>query len=378
MKNKFAVVTHAVLSDSKDIAGPAHNIITFLSKKESDYIFIRHSLFSEDKTLLTINKSGNLSEEKLDSVGNGGILNRLSEGFRTINLVRNSFDGKIIYIGIDPLNTLWGVILKRLGRVKTLIYFTVDYSPKRFGNPIFNSIYHLVDKFALLSSDKNWVVSERIYDLRLKQGKKEKDVVIVPNAPAFGDLKGLVKKNPNIFNLITVGTISKAHDFNLIIESLEEVVKKFPNVKLTIIGQGKGLDDLKKLIREKRLTKYVELLGSKTHEEVFKILSNQGIGIAIYTNDAPWSYYSDSMKARDFLALGLPVIISGNIGTSMEIRDRNAGIVVERNKKDISKSLCALLGNKKLYQELRENALRLAEERDIEKILEKALGKEIE
>ena len=135
------------------------------------------------------------------------------------------------------------------------------------------------------------------------------------------------------------------------------------------------MEDFKDLVNKKRLKNNVILLGRKSHEEVFKIISEHGVGIALYTDDAPWSYYSDSMKARDYLALGLPVIISGNLGTTQEIKDGNAGIVIKRRKDDIVRAVESLVTDRVLYNNLRENALRLAKENDIDNILNKTLKK---
>lgn len=377
MKNKFVVVTHAVLSDTKDVAGPAHNIVSYLDKKNQDYLFIRHSLFKGDKTLIHLKKEGKSKEFEVESYTKfGEPINRIFEGFQTIKIINKYLKNeKPVYIGIDPLNSLWGLILKKTGKVSDLISFTVDYSPKRFENKILNDVYHLIDKVTLKFSDQAWVVSSRIFDLRLTQGKNRNDLFLVPNAPAVKELKKLINKSPDVFNLITIGTISKALDFGLIIDAMQILVKKYPKLKLTIIGQGDGMSDLKDSIADKKLTNNVVLAGLKTHKEVFKILSTQGIGIAIYTDNAPWSFYSDSMKARDYLALGLPVIISGNIGTAAEIKKSNAGINIKKDKKDLSEAIEKLITNKKFYMTLRTNALRMSEETDIEKTLNDALMK---
>lgn len=378
MRNKFVVVTHAVLSGSEDIAGPAHNIVSYLDRKKAEYLFIRHSLFAGDQTLLSSRKGGKVSSSRLNSsLRFGEIVNRVSEGYRTVKSVSQFSKKKpSVYIGIDPLNSFWGLVLKKMGKVNTLISFTVDYSPNRFQSRLLNKIYHLIDRVTLRFSDKAWVVSKRIYDLRLAQGKNPRDIVLVPNAPGVSEVKSLIKKNADSMNIITIGTISSAINFKVVIDSIGEVRKSFPNVKLTIIGQGQGMMDLEKEIEKLGLTQNVFLVGSKTHDEVFKILSSQGIGIAMYTDDAPWSYYSDSMKARDYLALGLPVIISGNIGTVDEIMNEKAGILIKNEKEDLVKAIERLLRDKIYYEELRKNALRLAKENDIEKILDKALREE--
>lgn len=377
MKNKFIVVTHAVLSDTRDVAGPAHNIVSYLDKKGQDYLFIRHSLFKGDKTLVHIKKNGKSKELEVESyVGFGELINRLHEGIQTVRIV-NKYMGneKTVFIGIDPLNSLWGLFLKLTRKTSNLISFTVDYSPIRFENSILNSVYHFIDKITLKYSDQAWVVSSRIFDLRITQGKDANKLFLVPNAPAVREIKKLINKDPNPYNLITVGTISKALDFSMIIEALSSLVKKYPMLKLTIIGQGDGMDDLIASIEDKKLTKNVILAGLKTHKEVFEILSEQGIGIAIYTDNASWSYYSDSMKARDYLALGLPVIISGNIGTAAEIKSNNAGINVRKDKKDLASAIEKLISDKDLYKKLRENALKMSEETDIEKTLDNAFKK---
>lgn len=377
MKNKFVIVTHAVLSDTKDIAGPAHNIVSYLEKKNEDFLFIRHSLFSGNKTLVSFRNNNKTKETYVESyVKFGEFINRVHEGIQTIKITNNFLKNeKPVYIGIDPLNSLWGLILKKTGRASALISFTVDYSPKRFENPILNNIYHMIDRLTLKFSDQAWVVSSRIYDLRLKQGKDPDDLFLVPNAPSFMEVKKLINKNPNVYNLITIGTISKALDFSMIIDSMTDLIKKFPKLQLTIIGQGAGMSDLKKDIEKKKLAKNVTLAGSKTHKEVFRILSSQGIGIAIYTDNAPWSFYSDSMKARDYLALGLPVIISGNIGTAEEIKKKNAGIVINKEKKNLTQAIEKLISKKEYYMQLRENALSLAKETDIDKTLNEAFMK---
>ncbi len=377
MKNKFVVVTHAVLSDTKDVAGPAHNIVSYLDKKGHDYLFIRHSLFKGDKTLIQLKKDGKSKEIEIDSnVSFIEPLNRVIEGIQTIKIVNKYLKKeKPVYIGIDPLNSLWGLILKKTGRVSKLISFTVDYSPKRFNNSVLNKIYHFIDKITLKLSDQAWVVSSRIFNLRISQGKHKEKLFLVPNAPAVKEIKKLINKNPNSQNLITIGTISKALDFGLIVDAMQTLIKKHSQLKLTIIGQGEGMNDLKKDIESKRLSKNIILAGLKTHKEVFEILSTQGIGIAIYTDNAPWSYYSDSMKARDYLALGLPVVISGNIGTAEEIKTNNAGIYIKKDKKELAQAIEKLISDRKFYMTIRENALRMSEDTDIEKTLDNAFRK---
>lgn len=372
--NDFVIVTHVVLSNKSDIAGPAHTLSFYLDKKHARHLFIRHALFNDARTLITYSDKNTKKEKILTPIRINELLSRFIEGFITIKYSSGFFKKtKPIYIGIDPLNSLWGVILKKIGKVKKLITYAVDYSPKRYRNIILNSLYHFVDKISVINSDYVWAVSRRILERRLNQGVPQNKLFYVPNSPSFAAVNPLINKNPDPFNVITISTISKAIDLDILIEAVLELVKEFPRLRLTIIGAGPGEGDLIRKVEKLKLTKNIFLIGSKTHEEVFRILSNQGIGVALYTDEASWSFYSDSMKARDYLAMGLPVIISGNLGTTEEIKSRNAGIVIERNKKDIILAIEKLLKDRNLYAKLRANALRFAKEYDIEKILDNVL-----
>src|SRR5690606_6446004 len=71
-----------------------------------------------------------------------------------------------LYVGVDNFNAFWGVILKKLGWVKEVVYYTIDYVPVRFQNPVLNDVYHWMDKFCVRNADVVWNVSPRIAEGR--------------------------------------------------------------------------------------------------------------------------------------------------------------------------------------------------------------------
>lgn len=373
MRNKFIVVTHAILSENSDIAGPAHNLISYLQKKNYEYLFIRHALFKEGKTLITYSGKNGTHNEIIDSKQKGEIIKRFMEGYLTIKYSNKYFtNDKPIYVGVDPLNSLWGLLLRWGKRVDKLITFSADYSERRYENSFFNRFYHIVDTLTVNNADYVWSVSRRIQELRKLSGIRKSKLFYIPNSPPFHKLKTLIKNNPDPLKIITIATISKAIDFSPVLDAVIDL-RRIKDIKLTIIGGGSALGQLKKNVAERKIGPGIRFLGPKSHQEVFKIISEHGIGVALYTDEASWSFYSDSMKARDYLALGLPVIFSGDIGTGHEIQEANAGILIKRDKEDLKKALTKLIDNKKLYKTLRENALRLAEKNDIDKVLDRAL-----
>ena len=116
---------------------------------------------------------------------------------------------------------------------------------------------------------------------------------------------------------------------------------------------------------------HVTFIGPMSHKELLKLLSKAAIGLALYNDMRSWAYFSDSMKARDFLACGLPVLITKNTSTADDIKRANAGFVVEANEKQLTHAIDNMFSDKGLYLGFRKNALDLAKEHDIIRHLDK-------
>ena len=78
-------------------------------------------------------------------------------------------------------------------------------------------------------------------------------------------------------NIILIGRLTKQKNFGLFVNAFSKIVKKYPDLKANILGDGELKDDLKKLIDNLGLSENVILLGHK--ENVFKYLFNSKIFI---------------------------------------------------------------------------------------------------
>lgn len=378
MKSRiFCLVTHAALSGDKDIAGPAHNIAAYLKRNNIPYIFIRHSIYKDGKTLVSQNIKGT-GKEKLtrSAFGFNEVLIRLREGYLTIaSVLKIDGNQELVYVGIDPLNSFWGVILRWLGKINKLIVFSADYSLSKYKNKLINTIYYFFDKLTVKSADLVLAVSPRILTMRKKQGIPDSKLICMSNSPAISLVKRYRKKFVNPQNLIMVGGLPENINYSYLLLTIYNLRKYFPQIKLTIIGIGPGEKEIRRLTGELKLGTNITVRKPMSHEKVFRLIGKNGLGIALYTNVDSYRYFSDSMKARDYMALGLPVIISGDLWTAEEISREKAGIVIKPTEKELSDALKLFLNNNRLYQQYRQNALNLAEKRDSEKILDYLLTK---
>ena len=72
--------------------------------------------------------------------------------------------------------------------------------------------------------------------------------------------------------ILGVGRLTKQKNFTFLIRSFIEIVKKYNNLKLVIVGDGEDRKHLKKMIKKNNLESKVFLLGYQ--KNVFKFLKN--------------------------------------------------------------------------------------------------------
>ena len=69
---------------------------------------------------------------------------------------KNGFD---LYVGSDNLNSLAGIVLRSLGRVRKVAFYVIDFTPARFPGRLMNAIYQAINKICCYHADVIWNVS---------------------------------------------------------------------------------------------------------------------------------------------------------------------------------------------------------------------------
>jgi len=331
-----------------------------LIKRKQDFIFLRHSLKGDHDSILKTFEASKLSEETISLGQAMPPMRYFKEYFLNVRLLAKKI-GKnqdVTFVGFDPLNALVGINLKRKGLVKKSIYFTADYSIKRFDNKVLNWIYHLIDRFCVRKSDEVWNVSSRICDVRRKMGLPENKNIFLPNLPS-DDSKRFFdnKRDKNV--LITLGLIDKQLDFINLFDAINLLERENMSIKLLIAGAGPKEEEIRRYVKENGLDKDVIFLGYIDHDRALEHISNSGIGMALYNGEWGFNYFGDSMKCREFFSFGLPVITTDTHSTVDDIKKFKAGIVTEMSAQSYKKAIKEIIDN---YETYSENSLRLGQE----------------
>lgn len=372
-KLKVVIVTHVFAT------GPAQELEEYLKEKVEILVFIGHPLFCNTnvRSFYEIYENGTLiKEKKTFKLPLKEPISYLKDVYYTILWILSIPTKFDLYVGANPLNALVGIIFKRIRKVKKVVFYSIDYTPRRFNNRFLNWIYHRIDTFCAKRSDFVWNLSSRMIEARERKGVKRKGNQLVVPIGVHNERINLFSSNSNNKRLLVyMGHLREGQGLNLIIDSFPEIVRKFPDIKFIIIGTGKLEKYLKYKIKNLKLEKYIKFMGYiEDHKKVEEILTTCTVGLAVYEpNPHSFTWYADPSKPKQYMACGLPVIITRVPWIAEEVERRQLGIVIDYEKKALINAILRFLKDNNFYNTCRKNALRFASEISWDKIFKKAL-----
>lgn len=272
------------------------------------------------------------------------------------------------FIGLESINVLAGIFLRKIGRVRKVVYYVSDYSPNRYPNKWFNWLYLFLDRFCAIHADYIWDVSKAMQPARIEAGlnpQKSAPVIHVAN----GLLPGQIEINPiskiEKHSIVYMGTLGAENGPDIAINAISIVKQKIPNAKLHIVGgTDKDFIWLKKIIEKNNLEDAVVFHGFILDSiEMSGIIRSCAIGVAPYRNiHGSIRYYADAGKIRAYCASGLPVVSSQVPPLGLELAEKGGAIIVKDNPESFAKAIINIFTDDKLYLNLRKNAIIFAKD----------------
>lgn len=285
--------------------------------------------------------------------------------WHTIKLKRNykSYD---IYFTVNAVTAWTGIMFKKIGLIKKSIFWVWDYYPPYHRNKIISfirSVYWHFDKYSTINSDKVIFLNNKLQDLR-------KDIGILSKNSNYGIIP--IGTNPTSFNSKTgsiilgfLGVIKRSQGLDLIFDNSAYLRKKFPNIKIEIIGNGPDLNYFKERAKKENINvKFFNFVPDEKNIE--NIISKWKIGLALYVpEEGNVAYFGDPSKIKVYLSYGLPVITTNVFSFSTEIKKEKAGIIINYKQKELNNAISTILIDYKIYK---QNAKNLAQKYYYKKI----------
>lgn len=366
----IVILTHTQYKDNIPIYGPADSIKDYLkSHFKGDIFYLQHSLYPKDGSILTRDLNGvSKAIFRYDFHRNWSNLARYAVDFIYSLKLLLPQKGILLIIATDPLNFLYGYFLKKINRIKKIIFFTVDYGYKRFDNRFLNWAYHRLDRFAVKKADLLWNSSIRISQLRVSQGVALQRNIYIPNSPLSEGIRVKPLEEIEPYTLVMVFSNYRQVDFKIIFDSLKALSREFPRIKVKLIGRGNFQEAVREMLKENELLNYVEFLDTHTHRQTLEQVSCSAIGLECNTQQLYWNEFREPIKIREYVYFGLPVISKPGHSLAQEIIEERVGFVVN-NSEEFIRAAKILLGDRNFYCQTRERALRLAGKYNKERIL---------
>ena len=177
---------------------------------------------------------------------------------------------------------------------------------------------------------------------------------VIPN-PIVNSKARHVVKDQQRFHLVSAGRLASEKNFEWLIKSFAEILKRVPEAQLTIYGRGEKETELKDLIQRLGLESYVTLAGYTTnvHEKLAQA--------DLYVMPSLSEGFPNSLC--EAMAVGLPVVaFKCHEGLKDIVIDGQNGYLVEmNNQEEFVEKVVRLSQDIKLREKIGTEAQKLAE-----------------
>ena len=224
--------------------------------------------------------------------------------------------------------------------------FMIKYGQDRNLKP--SDFYFLINRYILKHIDENIASSKAIADLYYNTGLLNKTIDYIHHGVKIEKKETIhapINGNPKI---MIIGRLEKIKGHRLLIEALPSVIKKFPSLKLLVLGTGSLESDLKNYTRQLGISDHVEFLGFKNPSE----FSSQVEVIVL-----PSFFESFGLVFIEAFASKIPVVSFDAPAANEIIVNNQTGLLAETYKSNsLANNIIFLLENPHERKRIAENA----------------------
>ena len=216
----------------------------------------------------------------------------------------------------------------------------------KYVNKIAKSVKNL-DYFVLVSKNLQSLYQERLNNSKCK-------CVYIPNIVDEND------KSSNLLskNLVSVGRLSKEKGFMDLLIIFNKILKKYPDYKLNIIGDGEEKEKLETYIKENNLEKNVIMHGFQSKDYINNILIDSMVYLMTSFTE------SFGIVLIEAMSYGIPCVAFSSAEGAEELIEngKNGYLIDDRNIDEYVKKVEFLMDNVKERKKMQNNCINKANE----------------
>lgn len=274
-----------------------------------------------------------------------------------------------IFVGVAGFSTFAGIVLRKLGVVRKVIFYSIDYFPPQrnagFFQRCMEKSFFALDRFCARYSDLVWHINPDIATAREKftgfdPGNNK--AIFVPLG--YGEDLLCYKDFSDVqrYTIGFVGTLNYNQGLQMAIPAFAKIQKLFPQARFEIIGDGFFAPEVKKMVGESCAREHITLHGFiGDRKKVSAILSRCALGIAPWDMDEDNNVkYADPGKPKHYAFCGLPVIMTRCNAIANELHEKKAGIAIAYDENEFIEAVSKLFRDDALFREYKKNAVSFA------------------
>lgn len=289
--------------------------------------------------------------------------------------IRRRFD---LYIGAGQHLILLGLLLRRLGIVKKVVAFSMDYWPQKYRTRLLNSLYLALDSFCVVKADWVFNASPTMFNARLQRGVKLDSArqITVPHPVEANEIGSVSRDQLEPDSLIFAGLASDEYGFELLIEAITLVARQRPSAIVTVTGYGEFPTHHRDMIIQRGLQKNFRLAGYVEDRAAFRdMLRRKRIGLAPYRPlNTSCKRFTDVSRPKVYMANGVPPIITRVPPIASEIEASGAGLVIDYDRDQLAKAILRLFADEAFHERCRRRGFVLVRRYDADAICRNAIS----
>lgn len=364
---RMAVVSHVFAT------GPAHALVEYLRRKGQAHLFIGHPFHKHppEPSFCLRTEAGGGIRRIVTADAPPEPYRFLLDFLHTLWWLAR-FGPLELVIGCGNMNAFAGLVMRRFGRVRRVVFYAIDYVPSRFDQPALNAVYHWLDRMCARHCDSVWNLSPA-----MAQARERADPGIARRAPsavapmgAGFDLARRPRPSKDAATIAFVGHLLEKQGVQVALQALPLVLQAVPEARLLVMGTGPHEAAVRALATQLGVNEHVEFTGFVADFQlVQQRLAASTIGVAPYLGELDrFTRFADPGKLKDYLAAALPVVTTDVPPIARVIEARGAGLVVEQTAPALAAALIALLTDRVAVERMSAAAFTLAQEYDWERV----------
>lgn len=195
------------------------------------------------------------------------------------------------------------------------------------------------------AASKICAVSDAVADYLSVEFGVAANVAVIPNGVDLNRFAGAGsgwRAKTGRFTVGFVGSLKPWHGVNTLVDAFVDMHRHCPMSHLLIVGDGPERPSIEAQIARHKIESAVTLTGAVCPAEISKLLGVMDVGVAPYPK-LDTNYFSP-MKVFEYMAAGLPVVVSATGQLTDIIRDECNGLLCEPgNAAALSEALLCLI-----------------------------------